>query len=254
MNTQRVFVTAGAAGIGRAITRAFCAKGAKVHICDINQEALQTLATEIPGLSYSLIDVGDEVQVTQFFQDGLKQLGGIDVLINNAGIGGPAGPLESLDSKDWQQTIQINLNSTFLCCKQALPFMKKQGSGSIINLSSSAGVMGYPFRTPYAAAKWAVIGLTKSLAIESGGKGIRVNAICPGSVSGERMDRVIANESSARGISEQEVRDSYVANSSLKTFIDPEDIAAMALFLSSDMGKRISGQVISVDGDTHTLA
>ena len=251
---KRVFVTAAAAGIGRAIARAFCADGARVHVCDIDAEALAALAQELPQLSYSVTDVGDEAQVEQFFRDGLEQLGGIDVLVNNAGIGGPAGPLETLDSAAWQQTIQLNLNSTFFCCKQALPYLKSQGSGAIVNLSSTAGIMGYPLRTPYAAAKWAVTGLTKSLAMECGNDGIRVNAICPGPVAGERMDRVIANEARARGVSEDEVRAAYVSQCSLKTFIDPEDIAAMALFLSSEAGARISGQVISVDGDTHTLA
>ncbi|MEH6576739.1 MAG: SDR family oxidoreductase [Amphritea sp.] len=251
---QRVFITAAAAGIGRAIARAFYNAGARVHVCDIDREGLQQLVAELPQLSYSLTDVGDEQQVEQFFCDGLEQLGGIDVLVNNAGIGGPAGALESIDSAAWQQTIQLNLNATFYCCKQALPYMKSQGSGAIINLSSTAGIMGYPLRTPYAAAKWAVTGLTKSLAIECGGDGIRVNAICPGAVSGERMDRVIGNEATARGVSEEEVRSAYVSQCSLQTFIDPEDIAAMALFLSSDAGAKISGQVISVDGDTHTLA
>jgi len=251
---QRVFITAAAAGIGRAIARAFYADGAHIHICDIDKGGLQRLADELPGLSYSITDVGDERQVEQFFRDGLEQLGGIDVLVNNAGIGGPAGKLEDLDSDAWQQTIQLNLNSTFYCCKQALPQMKAQGSGAVINLSSTAGIMGYPLRTPYAAAKWAVTGLTKSLAMECGIDGIRVNAICPGAVSGERMDRVIANEARARGVSEDDVRDAYVSQCSMRTFVDPEDIASMAVFLGSEGGAKISGQVISVDGDTHTLA
>lgn len=251
---QRVFITAAAAGIGRAIAIAFCNAGARVHICDIDASALEELALSQPNISYSVTNVGDEAQVERFFQEGLEQLGGIDVLVNNAGIGGPAGVLESLNSEQWQQTIQLNLNSTFYACKQALPLMKAEKQGAIINLSSTAGIMGYPLRTPYASAKWAVTGLTKSLAIECGDQGIRVNAICPGSVSGDRMDRVIHNEAQARGVSEDEVRASYVSQSSLKTFIDPEDIAAMAVFLASQQGAKISGQVISVDGDTHTLA
>lgn len=251
---QRVFITAAAAGIGRGIARAFHAAGANVHICDIDAAALQTLAQELPGLSYCQTDVGDEQQVAQFFRQGLEQLGGIDVLVNNAGIGGPAGTLESLDAEAWQQTIQLNLNSTFYCCKQALPYLKDQRSGCIINLSSTAGIMGYPYRTPYAAAKWAVTGLTKSLAMEVGEYGVRVNAICPGAVSGERMNRVIANEARARDVSEDEVRRAYVSQCSLQSFVSAEDIAAMALFLSSDAASKISGQVISVDGDTHTLA
>lgn len=251
---QRVFITAAAQGIGRGIARAFVAAGARVHICDIDQDALNAMAAESDQISCSLTDVGDEAQVEAFFRDGLEQLGGIDVLVNNAGIGGPAGVLESLDSDAWQQTVQINLNATFYACKQALPLMKEQQSGAIINLSSTAGIMGYPLRTPYAAAKWAVTGLTKSLAMECGTDNIRVNAICPGAVSGERMDRVIANEARARNTSEDEVRAAYVSQCSMQTFVDPEDIAAMAVFLASEGGRKVSGQVISVDGDTHTLA
>lgn len=251
---QRVLITAAAAGIGRAIARAFYKAGARVHVCDIDQKGLQQLAEELPQLSYSVTNVGDESEVEQFFCDGFEQLGGIDVLVNNAGIGGPAGVMESIDAEDWQQTVQLNLNSTFFCCKQALPHMKAQAHGAIVNISSTAGIMGYPLRTPYAAAKWAVNGLTKSLAMECGADGIRVNSICPGSISGERMDRVIRNEADARGVSEEEVRNTYVSQCSLQTFIDPEDIAAMAVFLSSEAGEKISGQVISVDGDTHTLA
>mgnify|MGYP000138529506 CR=1 FL=1 len=251
---QRVFITAAAQGIGRAIARGFIAAGARVHICDIDQDALNAMAEESDQISCSLTDVGSEAQVEAFFREGLEQLGGIDVLVNNAGIGGPAGVLESLDSDVWQQTVQINLNATFYACKQALPLMKQQQSGAIINLSSTAGIMGYPLRTPYAAAKWAVTGLTKSLAMECGGDNIRVNAICPGAVSGERMDRVIANEAQARNCSEADVRTAYVSQCSMQTFVDPEDIADMAVFLASEGGKRVSGQVISVDGDTHTLA
>ena len=251
---QRVFITAAAQGIGRGIARAFVASGARVHICDIDQQALDAMAAESEQISCSLTDVGDEASVEAFFRDGLEQLGGIDVLVNNAGIGGPAGVLESLDSDAWQQTVQINLNANFYACKQALPLMKQQQSGVIINLSSTAGIMGYPLRTPYAAAKWAVTGLTKSLAMECGQDNIRVNAICPGAVTGDRMDRVIANEARARDCDEAEVRAAYVSQTSMQTFVDPEDIAAMAVFLASDAARRISGQIISVDGDTHTLA
>ena len=187
-------------------------------------------AAESDQISCSLTNVGDEAQVEAFFRDGLEQLGGIDVLVNNAGIGGPAGVLESLDSDAWQQTVQINLNATFYACKQALPLMKEQQSGAIINLSSTAGIMGYPLRTPYAAAKWAVTGLTKSLAMECGADNIRVNAICPGAVSGERMDRVIANEARARNTSEDEVRAAYVSQCSMQTFVDRKTLPPWRYF------------------------
>ncbi|WP_324732790.1 SDR family oxidoreductase [Pseudomonas paeninsulae] len=254
LQQQRVMITAGASGIGRATALAFLAAGARVHICDINAQALEALLSEHPQLSGSLIDVGDEAQVERFFSEGLDALGGIDVLVNNAGIAGPAGHLEGLDSLAWRSTFDVNLHSTFYCCKLALPLMKAARSGCIINISSSAGIMGYPLRTAYAAAKWAVTGLSKSLAMEVGEFGIRVNAICPGSISGARMDGVIEREAKASGKRADDVRAAYVSQCSLKTFIDPEDIAAMILFLSSKAGAKITGQALSVDGDTHTLA
>lgn len=247
-------ITAGASGIGRATALAFHAAGARVHVCDINAEALEALLGEHPGLGGSLVDVGNEVEVERWFGEALAVLGGLDVMVNNAGTAGPAGHLEGLDSEAWRTTFDVNLHSTFYCCKRALVPMKAARSGSIINISSTAGIMGYPLRTPYAAAKWAVTGLSKSLAMEVGDFGIRVNAICPGSISGARMDGVIEREARASGKSEEAVRAAYVSQCSLKTFIDPEDIAAMILFLSSKAGAKITGQALSVDGDTHTLA
>ena len=230
---QRVFITAAAAGIGRAIARAFYADGAHIHICDIDKGGLQRLADELPGLSYSITDVGDERQVEQFFRDGLEQLGGIDVLVNNAGIGGPAGKLEDLDSDAWQQTIQLNLNSTFYCCKQALPQMKAQGSGAVINLSSTAGIMGYPLRTPYAAAKWAVTGLTKSLAREVSSRGVRVNAVAPGPINTELVRALSKDWQTAKA-----------AELPLGRFGEPEDVAATVAFLASDDAKIYVGQTL----------
>ena len=254
LHNQRVMISAGASGIGRATALAFLAAGARVHICDVNAEALEALLGEYPALGGSLVDVGSEAEVERWFAEAQAVLGGLDVLVNNAGIAGPAGHLETLDGQAWRATFEVNLHSTFYCCKRALVPMKAARSGCIINISSTAGIMGYPLRTPYAAAKWAVTGLSKSLAMEVGDHGIRVNAICPGSISGARMDGVIAREAKASGKSEADVRAAYVSQCSLKTFIDPEDIAAMILFLSAKAGAKISGQALSVDGDTHTLA
>lgn len=251
---KRVFITAAANGIGKVMAEQFLTLGALVHICDRDQDALEAMSTQWPQLSYTCVDMANEGDVARYFAEGIARLSGIDNLINNAGIAGPAGVLESLDSDAWLQTFDVNLHSTFYCCKQALPHMKAAKSGSIINFASTAGTYGYPYRTPYASAKWAIVGLTKSLSIEVGGDGIRVNAICPGAVNGDRMDRVIANESAARCVTEAEVRADYVRQTSLKTFVDPEDIAAMVLFLCSDAGAKVSGQALQVDGDTHTLA
>ena len=251
---KRAVVTAGADGIGRAIARTFMAAGARVHICDAAEDKLAAFQAEAPGLGATLADVADQAQVDRLFIDAEAALGGLDILVNNAGIAGPTGPIESMTPEDWRRTIDVNLNGQFYCLRRAVPLLKAAGGGSIVNLSSTAGIFGFANRAPYAASKWAVIGLTKSLAIELGGDHIRVNAICPGSVSGERIDRVIAADARQRGLTPAEVRAEYQRSMSLRTFVDPEDIAAMALFVCSDAGAKISGQALAVDGNTETLA
>ena len=223
-------------------------------ICDIDAEALAATKDAHPELGGSRTDVAHEGAVDAMFVAIEQTFGGLDVLVNNAGIAGPTGPIETLDPAEWRRCVAVNLDGAFLCARRAVPLLKAAGGGAIINISSTAGLMGYPLRTPYASAKWAVIGLTRSLAIELGPFGIRVNAICPGSVEGARMARVIEAEAAARGVSEEEVRQGYVRTTSLRSFISPEDIAAMALFLCSDLGASISGQAIAVDGNTETLS
>ena len=175
------------------------------------------------------------------------------MLVNNAGIAGPTANLEDCSPEDWRRTLAVNLDGAYLCTRRAFPIMKKAQSGSIVNLSSSAGIFGFARRTPYASAKWAIVGLTKSLALELGPFGIRVNCICPGPVEGARIERVIAAEAKASGRSPNEVRSTMVQYNALKTFISPHDIANMILFLCSPAGARISGQALPVDGYTYTL-
>ncbi len=249
----RVMVTAGAAGIGRAITRAFVDDGARVHVCDVDEGALEAFAQECPEARVTRADVASVAEVDAFFDAAQAWLGGLDVLVNNAGIAGPTGGVEDISPQDWDRTLAININGQFYCARRAVPLLKAAGGGSIVNLSSTAGVMGFPLRTPYAASKWAVVGLTKSLSMELGEFGIRVNAICPGAVAGPRIDRVIAADAEARGLPLETVRQSYLNQNSLRSFIQPESIAREVLFLCSPMGDQISGQVLSVDGDTHTL-
>ncbi|MFP6728769.1 MAG: SDR family oxidoreductase [Alphaproteobacteria bacterium] len=251
---KRAVVTAGADGIGRAIVRALMAAGSQVHICDVAEDKIAAFQAEAPGLGATLADVADESQVDRLFDEAEAALGGLDILINNAGIAGPTGLIETLDPEDWRRCIDVNLNGQFYCLRRAVPLLKAAGGGSIVNLSSTAGILGFANRSPYAASKWAVIGITKSLAIELGGDHIRVNAICPGSVSGERIDRVIAADAETRGLAPAAVREEYERSMSLGTFIDPEDIAAMALFVCSDAGAKISGQALAVDGNTESLA
>jgi len=253
MKNKRVLITAGGSGICRAVAKAFIKNGAKVHICDLDRAALDEFKILYPDAGVSQCDVSDHEQVSQLFADADNSLGGLDILINGAGIGGPAGTVDQIDIEGWNQTIGVNLNGTFYCSRLAVPRLKKAGSGSsIINFSSTAGFLAYAFRSPYAAAKWAIIGFTKSHAMELGRYGIRVNAVCPGIVEGERMDRVINKEAAAKGISVKEVRDNYTRGNALKTFINPEEIASTVLFLCSEYGSKITGQAVPVDGFTES--
>jgi NAD(P)-dependent dehydrogenase (short-subunit alcohol dehydrogenase family) len=254
LENKRVAVTAGAAGVGRAIAEGFHRAGARVHVCDVAESSLAALASEIPEIGRSLADVADPDQVARLFEDVQRNLGGLDILINNAGIAGPTAATEDCAIEDWRQTLGVNLDGAFLCLRRAIPMIKAAGAGSIVNISSTAGLYGYPLRAPYVASKWALIGLTKTLAIELGPHGIRANAVCPGSVAGPRMDRVIAAEAAARGTSEAEVREAYTRQTSLRTFVDAADIVEMVLFLCSDGGARISGQAMTVDGHTESLS
>ncbi len=251
---KRVLVTAGAAGIGRAVARAFSAEGAFVHVCDVDEAAIAALAAENPAITATHADVSSEDDVARVFQDFAGGYEALDVLVNNAGIAGPTGPVETLTLDDWRACIAVNLDSAFLFSRAAVPKMKQAGSGVILNLSSTAGFMGYPGRSPYASAKWAVIGFTKSLAMELGPHGVRVNAICPGAISGDRMDRVIAAEAHTTGKAPQDIRDGYTRAVSLRTFIEAEDIAATAVFLASDAASKITGQALPVDGHTEALS
>ena len=250
---KRVIVTAGARGIGRKMADSFAACGAHVHICDIDPAALATALAENPALTGSVTDVSDEAQVNTMFDEALAQLGGIDILINNAGVSGLAGVIEDTQIADWEKVMAVNVYAIVMTAKRAVPLMKAQRSGSIVNISSTAGLWGYPQRSPYCASKWAVIGLTKTMAMELGEYGIRVNAICPGSVNGPRIDHVIAIESGATGMPEAEIRRSYTKQVSLQTFVDAQEIANQALFICSTFGSKISGQALSVDGHTETM-
>jgi NAD(P)-dependent dehydrogenase (short-subunit alcohol dehydrogenase family) len=250
----RVLVTAGASGIGLATARAFAREGARVLICDIDRSALAEVAAGDPGLAQTECDVAYPAAVGRLFEVLTAKLGGLDALVNNAGIAGPTGACENLALADWERTLAVNLTGQFLCAQRAIPLLKASGNASIANLSSAAGRFGFPLRTPYAAAKWGVIGLTKSLSIELGSFGIRVNALCPGSVAGSRIDAVFENRAAARGIAPDVVREEALAKVSLHRLVSADDIANAIVFLASPLGANISGQAISVDGDTQSLA
>jgi NAD(P)-dependent dehydrogenase (short-subunit alcohol dehydrogenase family) len=251
---QRVLITAGAGGIGGCLARTFGREGSRVHICDTNPQALeQMLAANRGTITGTIADVSEPEAVDRLFDDVRLELGGLDVLINNAGIEGPIGPVEDISPEAWRRTIAVNLDGQFLCARNAVPLLKSAGGGSIINMSSTAGLGGCANRAAYVASKWAIIGLTKTLAMELGTFGIRVNAICPGSVEGERIRRVMKADAEALGKSVEEVRASYVEANSMRTLIQPDEIANLARFLCADTNTHITGQALSVDGYTETL-
>jgi NAD(P)-dependent dehydrogenase (short-subunit alcohol dehydrogenase family) len=253
LDGKRVVLTAGAAGIGRVTLQTLVEAGARVVTCDVDQAALDRLRGELPQVPAIPADVADPAAVDRLFDLAAEQLGGLDILINNAGIAGPTGRVEAITPDDWRRTLEVNLTGQYLCARRAVPPIRAAGGGSIVNLSSAAGRFGFAFRTPYAASKWGVVGLTKSLAIELGPDQIRVNAICPGAVAGDRIDRVIAAKAKAQGVPVETMRKHYVETASMKRLISPEDIANMILFLCSDAGRLVSGQVIGVDGNAEYL-
>ncbi|CAB3747769.1 SDR family oxidoreductase [Paraburkholderia humisilvae] len=258
----RVLVTGGASGIGLAIAQAFVETGARVHVCDASEQAIDALQhTQEPAskagpsaITATLADVADRDAVDRVFADVRKQLGGLDVLVNNAGIAGPTGGVDEIDVGEWEQTVDINLNAQFYFARRAVPLLREaREGGSIIALSSVAGRLGYAYRTPYSATKWAIVGLTKSLAIELGPTGIRVNTIQPGIVKGPRIERVIAARAQQLGLSYEDMERRYLDTISLRRMTTPEEVAATALFLCSPAGMGISGQAISVCGNVEVL-
>jgi NAD(P)-dependent dehydrogenase (short-subunit alcohol dehydrogenase family) len=249
MNSQRVLVTAGAAGIGREIVRAFAASGASVFVCDIDPKGLSVLAGEVAGVKTGPCDVANRKDIERMVGEAVQALGGLDVLVNNAGVSGPTAPVEEMDPDEWEKVMQVDLTGTFNVTRVAIPHLKRSEAGVIINMSSVAGRFGYANRSPYCTAKWGIIGFTKTLSIELGKHGIRANAILPGAVDGPRIRRVFEGRAQQSGQSLDEIEREAMAVQSIKRLVDPSDIAALAVFLASDAAKSISGQMLPIDND-----
>ncbi len=247
--SRKVLVTAGASGIGKSIAGAFLAAGDDVYVCDINADALNSTAAELKGLKTGLCNIGERGQVETMVAEAAKGLGGIDVLVNNAGVSGPTAAVRDVDPDLWEQVLKVNLTGTFNVTKAAIPHLIASGNGVIIVMSSAAGRFGYPNRSPYATTKWGLIGFTKTLSMELGEHNIRANAILPGAVDGDRIQRVFQERALAAGKNVDESKSIAMANQSLKYLVDPEGIAALAVFLASDAARSISGQTFPIDGD-----
>lgn len=250
---RRVVITAGAGGIGFAIARRLHEQGARVAICDVDGHALKRASDALGGCIAEQADVSDDAAVVAFFERVSDGLGGLDALVNNAGIAGPTGNLEDLSPDEWRRCIDICLTGQFLCARQAIPMIKASGGGALVNMASAAAKHGYAYRTPYSAAKFGVIGLTQSLAKELGPDNIRVNAVLPGIVEGPRMDGVIRARAEATGVSFDAMREEYLKNISLRRMVSPNDVATTVAFLISDLGANLSGQSLAVDGNVETL-
>jgi len=251
--SRRIVITAGAAGLGRAMAEAFCDAGDRVAVCDADAEAVASINADRPDIRAEVADVTDPAALGAFLAGVEADWGGADVVCSNAGVGGPAGRIEDIGFEDWRHCIAVNLDGAFLTCRWAAHVMRGQGHGLILLTSSISGLFGFPQRTPYVAAKWGIVGLTKALASELGPAGVRVNAICPGSVEGPRMDRVVSMEAAARGVTEDDVRRSFTEGVALRRFVRADEVAAMALFLASNGASAITGQALVVDGHTERV-
>lgn len=254
MAGQTILITGGASGIGRKIAETYLAANHSVHVCDSSSDMIDEFAAANPTATVTQADVSNVADVDLVYEDFLKRHAKLDILINNAGVAGPVDHVEDIAPSDWDDCLAINLSGTFYMTRRAIPLIRAAGGGSIVNIASTAGLFGTPLRSPYAASKWGMIGLTKTWAMELGPDNIRVNAVCPGCVSGPRIEAVIEKDARERKVPVQQVRDVYLRQSSMRTFVSADDIANMVFFLTSDAGAKISGQAIAVDGHTETLS
>lgn len=254
MSSKTVLISGAASGIGRRIAEAFLADGAEVHICDASAAAITEFLAANPSATATQADVSQVADVDRVFDDFADHYNELNILVNNAGVAGPMAPVEKIAPADWEQCIAVDLSGAFYMTRRAAPLLRQAGGGCIVNMSSTAGLFGTPLRSPYAASKWGLIGLTKTWAMEMGVDNIRVNAVCPGCVSGPRIEGVIERDAKERGVSAETIRNVYERQSSLRTFVSPEEIAATVLFLASDAAAKISGQALAIDGHTETLA
>jgi len=249
----KIVITAGASGIGSEVAIALSKAGAKIIICDIDESLLESFSNQNTQITTYRADVSNESEIQSFFKEIKNKFNNIDVLINNAGISGPSGKLEDINFNEWKETLNVNLDGVFLATRSAIPLLKNNG-GSIINIGSTSSFLGNPLRSAYSATKWGLIGLTKTWAMEYGENNIRVNAVCPCSVNGERIENVIKKDAKYRNTTTEKIRSAYLEQTSLETFIDVEEIIGMLVYLMSPLAKKITGQMLVIDGNTESLS
>lgn len=249
-----VLITGAASGIGRHTAERFLEQGDRVHICDVDGDRVAEFVAAHEAATGTIADIANREDVARVFADINAHHGGLNILVNNAGVAGPTASIDAHDEDGWDHCLQVNLSGTFYVTRRAVPLLKKAARASIINISSTAALHGYPLRSAYVASKWAMMGLTKTWAMELGRDGIRVNAVCPTSVSGPRIDAVIERDARQRGLTVEQVRDIYLRQTSMRSFVSPDEVADTILFLASDAARKISGQSISVDGHTESLS
>lgn len=249
LKDKRVLITAGANGIGKVVAEHFVAEGAKVLVCDVDDEAIR-IAEEKANVKAVKADVSDSKAVAKLFEEIDRRLGGLDVLINNAGTSGPSKPVEDVTDEEWRATLAVNVDGAFYCARAAVPRLKQAGGGTVVNMSSTAGFLPYSLRTPYCTAKYGIIGLTEVMAMELGPHNINVNAICPGNVDSPRLERVNQMASASRGISMEQINKTMLEQQSMRRLVSMHDIADMMVYLCSPQGRIISGQSLAVDGQT----
>mgnify|MGYP003388768192 CR=1 FL=1 len=253
-NGRRAVVTAGGSGIGRIIAETLANNGAQVFVCDVDKSHLSTLALARPEIGGTIADVSKSADVDRLFEVANEAMGGVDVLINNAGVAGPTKRVEDISDEEWRSTIGVDVDGQFYCARRAVPLMRKSGKGAIINISSTAGRLAFPLRLPYATAKRAVIGLTDTLAMELGPRNISVNAVLPGYVLNDRAGLVLQAKAEASGRSYDEIKDIILSRISMRTGIEEQEIADLVVYLCSYQGRHISGQAINIDANLETYA
>jgi len=249
MSIERVLVTGAGDSVGREIAERFLKRGDKVHICDVREEAVKATLAANPGMSGSVVDVGKRVEVDRLFADLRTAMGDVSILVNVVGIAGPRASIEDIDEDEWERTIGVNLNGLFYCMKRAIPMLKANGGGSIINFSTCSTRTRLPFRAPYIASKYGVEGLTLNAARELGPFGIRCNAILPGIINNQRFNFIVSRNSTATGRSAADIEADYLKYVSLRTKVELRELADTVLFLASDTGKKITGELMAVSGN-----